>query len=210
MRGRRRRWPEPPTEGPAGPVPPPHESTTLPATMSAKPSAMRRSTFSWNTNQARSAVKTPSRLRSRDAAEAGVVRRPDMRRIGPRTPPATIAPASHGTSARVSRASATETGIASQAAKRPSPDPAYRSPARSSGGVSPTRTFAQGVLRPKRSAEPIANPAPGGSRPRAPGSVLTPSSRARAGCAWDPLPSGRRAPGRRRGSGTSSSAGRPG
>jgi AraC-like DNA-binding protein len=39
-------------------------------------SAMRRSKFSRNTNQARSAVKTPSRFSSREAAEADVERSP--------------------------------------------------------------------------------------------------------------------------------------
>jgi hypothetical protein len=55
---------------------------------------------------------------------AGVVRSPGHEEDRPRIPPATTAPASHGTSARVSGASFAETGIARQAAKRPSPDPA--------------------------------------------------------------------------------------
>src|SRR6266550_1186487 len=46
-------------------------SSAPPATIATIPSATRQSTFSRKANQASNAVKTPSRLRSRDAADAG-------------------------------------------------------------------------------------------------------------------------------------------
>jgi len=61
----------------SGPRRPPHSSRSShvssapPATIATIPSATRQSTFSRKANQASDAVKTPSRLRSRDAADAG-------------------------------------------------------------------------------------------------------------------------------------------
>ena len=74
---------------------PGHDSTSPPATMAPMPSAMRRSTFSRNTNQASKAVNTPSALSSSDAAEAGMPASPSISSTGPATPPDTTAPASH-------------------------------------------------------------------------------------------------------------------
>ena len=64
------------------------------------PIAIRRSKFSWKMNHAIKAVATPSSVRSSDAVAALVRARPNMSRTGPRTPPAPIAAASHGNSAR--------------------------------------------------------------------------------------------------------------
>ena len=67
------------------------------------PRATRRSKFSWKTNHARTAVATPSRVRSSEAAAASVCERPVMSSNGPTIPPATIAPPSHGISAGAKR-----------------------------------------------------------------------------------------------------------
>ena len=106
------------------PVPLSQESSAPPPTMRAKPNAIRRSKFSWKTNQASSAVNTPSMFKSREAADAGVELSPDMRRTGPTTPPANTAPASHGTSARVMGASPAETGNSNRVKNKPRPEPA--------------------------------------------------------------------------------------
>src|SRR6266404_910612 len=79
---------------------PDHDSGNPPSVMAAMPSAMRRSKFSLKTNHASKAVKTPSRLRSNDAEDAVVIRKPKSSKIEPSTPPERIAPASHGKSAR--------------------------------------------------------------------------------------------------------------
>jgi hypothetical protein len=55
---------------------------------------------------------------------------------------------------------------------RPRPEPAYSSPARRSGVVSPTRSFTQGVLKLKSSAEAIAKRTPAGARPTDPPGVV--------------------------------------
>ena len=78
----------------------------VPATRQTIPSAIRLSKFSWNTNQASSAVATPSMVSSREADVASVRESPNISRTGPTMPPATIAPASHGISAEASDASA--------------------------------------------------------------------------------------------------------
>jgi hypothetical protein len=71
-------------------------STRAPATIASMPSAMRRSKFSLKTNQASSAVNTPSALSRSDAPEAGMPARPNISRTGPTPPPANTAPNSHG------------------------------------------------------------------------------------------------------------------
>ncbi len=81
-------------------ISPDHESTAAPATRQPMPNAIRRSKFSWKRNQAMSAVATPSRVRRSDAAAAAVRVSPTNRSTGAIIPPATIAPASHGISAR--------------------------------------------------------------------------------------------------------------
>jgi len=64
------------------------------------PSTMRQWTCSRNTTHARLAVNTASRFRSSDATDAGVRVRPTMSSSGPATPPARMAPASHGAAER--------------------------------------------------------------------------------------------------------------
>jgi len=59
------------------------------------PSAIRASKFSLKTNQANSAVRTPSRFRSNDADAADVDISPNMSATGPRAPPSKMAPESH-------------------------------------------------------------------------------------------------------------------
>src|SRR5206468_8154386 len=53
-----------------------------PATIATIPSAMRRSKFSRNANQARRAVNTLSALSSSDAPDAGIPASPNMSRTG--------------------------------------------------------------------------------------------------------------------------------
>ena len=62
-------------------VSPVQDSSTPPTVISAIPKAILRSKFYLNTNHASSAVRTPSRFRSREAEAAGVEARPSM---GPR------------------------------------------------------------------------------------------------------------------------------
>src|SRR6185369_14703722 len=75
---------------------PVHDSSTPPAVINAIPAAIRLSKFSLNTNQASTAVSTPSRFSSSDALDAEVFTSPAISNPGPATPPAAIAPASHG------------------------------------------------------------------------------------------------------------------
>ena len=77
---------------------PDQDSTATPAKRQSMPSATRRSKFSWKMNQAMSAVAAPSNVRSSDAAAASVRVSPAIKRIGPTTPPAAIAPASQDSS----------------------------------------------------------------------------------------------------------------
>ena len=76
-----------------------HASVSAPAPMAAMPSAIRASTCSRNTNQAMSAVNTPSRLSSSPASDASRAASPVMSRTGAITPPATMAAPSHSQSA---------------------------------------------------------------------------------------------------------------
>ena len=98
-----------------------HERTSAPATMSAMPNAIRRSKFSRKTNQAMSAVSTPSALSNSEAPDAGTLTSPHMSKAGAIIPPAITAPASHP-------ASALPTRVASARLKRrhvasPMPEP---------------------------------------------------------------------------------------
>ena len=70
--------------------------------MCSMPRKMRRSKFSLKTNQASIEVNTPSMLSSSEAAEAEMLLSPTISSKGPATPPAAIAPASHGGSWPVS------------------------------------------------------------------------------------------------------------
>src|SRR3546814_5845736 len=53
-------------------------STSAPATIATMPSAIRRSKFSLKTNQANSAVNTPSAFSSKEAPDAGIPVSPSM------------------------------------------------------------------------------------------------------------------------------------
>ena len=66
--------------------------TIAPITMVIMPSATRGSKFSRNANHAKSAVNTPSAFSSKDAPDAGILVNPNIKRTGPTTPPANIAP----------------------------------------------------------------------------------------------------------------------
>ena len=79
-----------------------HDSSTPPATIATMPRNTCRSTFSRNTTHAITAVSTPSRFSSSALVAAGVLASPSISSAGPATPPAAIAPASHGISDFVS------------------------------------------------------------------------------------------------------------
>ena len=119
------------------------------------------SKFSRKANQAIKAVKTASRLSNSDATEAGVWTSPSINRMGPRTPPLTMAPTSHGASRRVSGASVVgRFRRRSHSAARPVPEPRYSSPASSCGAAPASNSLANGELAPNRSAATSANPTP--------------------------------------------------
>src|SRR5215469_4481357 len=115
------------------------ESTSPPATMSAMPDAIRRSKFSPNTNHARPAVNTASRLSSRALTDAAVVVSPSMSDMGPSTPPNKIAAANQPISDWAGQANCSADLLPSAAprnnspAPSPSPEPAYSKPASSTG-----------------------------------------------------------------------------
>src|SRR6202171_1177741 len=144
-----------PVDTPPNP-PGPTESTTLPAIIAAMPKAIRQSKFSRKTNHASPAESADSRLRSKDAVDAAVVTRPDIKRMGPRMPPKTTAAPSHAHSLRDGHT----TGAALRITKtrttctiaRPAPDPAYSNPASVIGCISPSNSFASGVLAPNNAA----------------------------------------------------------
>ena len=86
-----------------------------------------------------------------------------MRNNGAATPPKNTIAASQRRSERLSAASLLRTPAAPRAnrhAARPMPDPKYNNPANSHGLTFWPISFANGVLTPKRSAAPTANPGP--------------------------------------------------
>jgi hypothetical protein len=84
---------------------PDQERIAAPATRQAMPMAIRRSKFSWKTNHAISAVATPSSVSISEAVAASVRESPNISSSGPMMPPTAMAPASQGSSARLSAAS---------------------------------------------------------------------------------------------------------
>ena len=102
------------------------ESKMPPRMMSMKPVPTRMSTFSRKISHAIAAVATASRLSKRDAVLAWVLNSPNRRRVGPTTPPARVAPASHGRSARereVSVRFVRDSARTVRKTARPIPDP---------------------------------------------------------------------------------------
>jgi hypothetical protein len=67
------------------------DKTLLPAKIAPIHSLMRLSKFSLKTNQARRAVKTPSRLRRREVVAALLRDNPNIKRTGARIPPKKVA-----------------------------------------------------------------------------------------------------------------------
>src|SRR6267378_6073414 len=115
--------------GEAPPCPPGvHASIKPPATMQNIPAVTRRSKFSWNRNQARSAVKAPSRFSRSDAVDAALVTNPYVRATGPTTPPRTMAPESQIQSPPRGRLNEDSRNVDQRRAARssdsPRPDPA--------------------------------------------------------------------------------------
>ncbi len=141
--------------------PPGKERITPPARIAPIPIAIRRSKFSRNTNHAMDAVKTASMFRSNDAIDPEVLCNPKSRRTGPRIPPKKRAPANHGRSFLVNRASSVvHARRKAQVKLSPAPDPRYRRAASRKGDTSPRRTFENGVLRPNSNAAPRAAKTP--------------------------------------------------
>ena len=136
-----------------------HDKTSAPPTISAMPAAMRRSKFSRNTNQAISAVNTPSRFSNSDAPDAGICISPHNKQTGAMMPPDKTAPASQPMSARP--------GLTGwwrrkpRHAQSPRPDPRYSKPASSHGLTGPSKIFAKGVPAPNNNAAANAATTPG-------------------------------------------------
>lgn len=95
--------------------------TTAPATIAPMPSAIRLSKFSLKTNQASSAVNTPSAFSRREAPDAGMPVNPIISSTGPTMPPARIAPANQRTSSLGRRTAGACT--TRRYSVSPSPDP---------------------------------------------------------------------------------------
>jgi len=81
-------------------------------------------------------VATPSKFRSREAVAAGVITRLDINRTGAITPPESTASMSQRRSGILIPASPAREMFV----------PGYRKDTRKTGGMSPTRIFASGVL----------------------------------------------------------------
>src|SRR5450830_539379 len=135
-----------PTAGPG------QDNKSPPATISAIPHTTRRLAFSLKTNQASSAVNTPSRLSSRDAAAALVLARPSISKVGPTTPPQPMAANSHGHARRARPELCQPWSRRTRKASKPTPLPKYNKPASSKADMSPTNCLAKGVLAPNRAA----------------------------------------------------------
>ena len=144
--------------------------STAPAMIAIMPSAMRRSKFSRNTNQASRAVNTPSAFSSRDAPEAGMLESPTISRTGAMIPPVRIAPARGSTSRRRSRtrgcaanqaeeAQADPGAAVEQARQQPRADVAAEQKLRQRGAGPEQERSQQAAWTPRlESAERITDP----------------------------------------------------
>jgi len=106
------------------------------------------------------AVATPSRFKSKEVAYPDTIVKPVINAIGATTPPAEIAPASHGRSffsngGAFDEAFTETTFLTVVNKKRPMKAPKYRKPAKATGGTSVTNNFAIVGLMPKSAAESI-------------------------------------------------------
>ena len=138
-------------------------SRTAPATIAIMPSAMRRSKFSRNTNQASSAVKTPSAFNRRDAPEAGMLESPTINRTGAIMPPLRIAPASGSSSLPLEP----DAGCTADQAQDAQPDPgaAVKQASQQPRAGRPRRAEAwPAAFPPRTAAQPAAPPARHGWR----------------------------------------------
>jgi len=100
-------------------------------------------------------VATPSKFKRRDAVAAGAWRRLIMSIIGAITPPARIAPTSHGQSDRARRASFCSSCTVFSinfTHSKPNPEPRYSNAANNTGEISPNNNLESGALAPKRKA----------------------------------------------------------
>ena len=139
------------------------ESRIPPMVMTAIPKAIRLSKFSLNTNQARSAVNTPSIFNSNEEVDAGVLASPVISNTGPITPPKRIAPESQGRSVRFNWASEVfrcRPRVMLHHTSRPQPEPKYNRPASRTGSIPLTNSLAKGVLAPNRTAAASAQVTP--------------------------------------------------
>jgi len=103
-----------------------HARIIAPIAIDIMPIAIRVLTCSRNNDQARSAVKTPSRLSRSEDWTAVPAARPYVSSTGPMTPPKTMAPASQRRSSRLSGASGTERPrkrCPTRQRPRPAPEP---------------------------------------------------------------------------------------
>ena len=129
-----------------------HDKTMPPAIIASMPTTILRSAFSLNTIHASTAVSTGSRLSINDAVAPLVRVNPSIRATGPRIPPNTIAPPSHGHSLTLSPDFFQPRSRIKRSNTSPMPLPRYNNPASSTGGISVPSSFASGVLAPNSAA----------------------------------------------------------
>jgi len=136
--------------------PPSKESPILASVMRMIDKVTLCPTASLNITAAINAVATPSKLSKTDAVEAGVMRSPDSKAIGARTPPKLIAPINQGRSFRVSLASVCCRGwrvfMRRRSKSAPTPLPKYRNAAKGIGSISPSKILESGVEQANRNA----------------------------------------------------------
>ncbi len=101
--------------------------------------------YSLKNNPAINAVATPSKFKSKDAVEAGVIRKLNINKIGAITPPDNIAPISHGKSF-LERGASSCSRFAMRRSNlwkthKPIPLPVYKKAASGIGSISPKRSF---------------------------------------------------------------------
>lgn len=116
--------------------------------------------YSLKNNPAINAVATPSKFKSKDAVEAGVIRKLNINKMGAITPPDNMAP----TSQRISFFEREASSCSRFAMRRsnlwkihkPAPLPIYKNAASGIGSISLKRSFERGALTPNSTADSIA------------------------------------------------------
>ena len=147
-----------------GSADPDQASNVLPATMAAMPSTTRAGALSLNTPQAIKAVKTASRLSSKEAVVPLLWRRPAISATGPSIPPNRIAPSNQGHSPACRPEGFQPRSRIQRSTIKPTPLPRYNKPAIRTGEVVSPSRLANGVLAPNKTAASKACSTAGSSR----------------------------------------------